>query len=569
MATPAWLDDIISAIYYRAGVLVGQRKAVNLSTAFTATDDPANNRINLDVTVEGSRHAIIDEDGATVAAEPAIQFIGDGVAVTDDSGNDRTVVTITQEETVLDGRARGDFLATSLTEPTLQALFLFPLGTKAGGHVRVTYTKTVYDATAEHTTTCKSGVVESTVVFDGTKTWATLPSLGLSTSPKKVVAVGADLVAIAKIGETDPEGAVALVQYTTEGRAVLLGRIDDISGIIDLSYDSDLGVLCVVATGDVGTSYLYTIACAADEFAILGKVRLTDTTATYDDLTLQASCVDAKGTVAAVGGLFGSNSAVVLVDISPPDVPAILGVVGVSASPNSVLFGPDGVHLYAVGTSGANGKIDTIDYSVPASMTLVHTLTSASLTWSHGCRDIAASPRNYLYAAEDATDTLHVVDITTPAVPALSGSVALSGAAEALACCCTNLYYSALDTGNGMGLVDVTTVATPIESAYDVVDVPEAPGRFYCASVVPIELDGTNRCLGVGDNFDQPVQAENVAGTMTLISRAAVPPNVEIWPSGLRAVYLTAFQEPAAVSGTTTTKIDYVAEWMLSAAPTS
>lgn len=42
-----WLVDILSAVIYKGGSLVGQRQGINFSTQFLVTDDPANGRINV------------------------------------------------------------------------------------------------------------------------------------------------------------------------------------------------------------------------------------------------------------------------------------------------------------------------------------------------------------------------------------------------------------------------------------------------------------------------------------------------------------------------------------------
>lgn len=73
-----------------------QRATLNFVGAGVAvTDDAGNNRTV--VTISGSTgggHTIQDE-GTPLTQRTNLNFVGNGVAVTDDSGNDRTIVTIT------------------------------------------------------------------------------------------------------------------------------------------------------------------------------------------------------------------------------------------------------------------------------------------------------------------------------------------------------------------------------------------------------------------------------------------------------------------------------------------
>ena len=81
-----------------AGSVIGTRQEINFvngaNITITAADDTPNNRVNVTVAATGSGHTIQDE-GVTLTGRSKLNFVGAGVAATDDAANDATIVTVT------------------------------------------------------------------------------------------------------------------------------------------------------------------------------------------------------------------------------------------------------------------------------------------------------------------------------------------------------------------------------------------------------------------------------------------------------------------------------------------
>jgi hypothetical protein len=73
------------------GVVIAARPILNfIGPGVTVTDDPANDRVDVEIPGE----VIVQDEGALVGASTTLNFVGDGVTATFDAGNDRIDVEI-------------------------------------------------------------------------------------------------------------------------------------------------------------------------------------------------------------------------------------------------------------------------------------------------------------------------------------------------------------------------------------------------------------------------------------------------------------------------------------------
>lgn len=90
-----------AVVVKKAGTPVGTRAGINFiegtNVTLTVSDDAGNNEVDVTITAAGGSGHTIQEEGTPLTARAALNFVGTGVAATDDSGNDATVVTINSD----------------------------------------------------------------------------------------------------------------------------------------------------------------------------------------------------------------------------------------------------------------------------------------------------------------------------------------------------------------------------------------------------------------------------------------------------------------------------------------
>lgn len=70
-----------------------------ISIEVDANPDDGDNEITISATGGGGSH-LIEDEGSPLTARTSLNFVGAGVAVTDDAGNDRSIITITEPAAV-------------------------------------------------------------------------------------------------------------------------------------------------------------------------------------------------------------------------------------------------------------------------------------------------------------------------------------------------------------------------------------------------------------------------------------------------------------------------------------
>lgn len=105
-------DDVVLVVDYANGQIAGYNKVLHdegtplpqrpsvdfVGAGVTVTDDSGNNKtiVTIPGGAAGELNQTIMDEGVAVTDRSNIDFVGNGVSITDDAGNDKTIITITQ-----------------------------------------------------------------------------------------------------------------------------------------------------------------------------------------------------------------------------------------------------------------------------------------------------------------------------------------------------------------------------------------------------------------------------------------------------------------------------------------
>jgi hypothetical protein len=194
---------------------------------------------------------------------------------------------------------------------------------------------------------------------------------------------------------------------------------------------------------------------------------------------------------------------------SNPDSPSLLGTLGqLDASANDVLV--DGSYAYVCA-----GRLYVVDVSTPASPAL-----AGAVSLTHGGYGQMAKSGQYVFAGGYYDNGISVVDVSTPTAPREVGTYAMSTErAYSVVASGTHLYVGAYDGSSYASTIRILSVATPTNLS--LVGSLAMPGTY--SPVYGLQLVGSTLYAALNSEGLYIIDVSNPASPVTVGSLKSRP----------------------------------------------
>ncbi|MEI8103723.1 MAG: hypothetical protein WCG84_02335 [Candidatus Moraniibacteriota bacterium] len=257
------------------------------------------------------------------------------------------------------------------------------------------------------------------------------------------------------------------------------------------------------------------------------QVGLLDMTGTSDGLKIAIS-----GNYAYVIRNVSGSQNFVVVDISTPTAPAVVGSLTLTGTP--VKIAVSGNYAYVTNTA-TNGELQIINVTTPASPALVGTYNSPAVASGRG---IAVSGTvAYLGVTTTAANEFYAVNVSNPASPVLLGSLKLSGSVLDIAVSGNYAYIASSHNSQELQIVSIAAPSSPtLTGSFNLSTNTDALAIDVIGTVVYI-AQGTSGNILYTMNVATPSSPTQL-GSVTVATSAIN--DIDVDPSGTYAFLATA-----------------------------